>query len=118
VQAAILAVHTAAPSSAETDWKQISQLYGLLAEINPSPVIELNRAIAVGMADGFEHALTLIDKIELPDYYLLPASRADLLRRLGRRDEAAKAYRAALKLVSNEAERRYLERRLKEVDQD
>ncbi|HEU5080823.1 MAG TPA: RNA polymerase sigma factor [Opitutaceae bacterium] len=115
VQAAILAVHTAAATSEETDWKQISALYGVLAQINPSPVIELNRAIAVGMADGFEHALTLIDKIELPDYYLLPASRADLLRRLGRNEEAAKAYRSALKLVSNEAERRYLERRLQEV---
>jgi RNA polymerase sigma-70 factor (ECF subfamily) len=78
-------------------------------------VVELNRAVAIAMADGFEHGLALLDNIHLPGYHLLPAARADLLRRLGRRAEAAAAYRQALALVTNEAERRFLERRLHEV---
>ncbi len=115
VQAAIAALHAEAPSVRETDWPQIAALYGVLAGIHPSPVVELNRAIAIAMADGLEHGLALLDTIHLPGYHLLPAARADLLRRLGRRAEAAEAYRQALALVTNEAERRFLERRLAEV---
>lgn len=115
VHAAIAALHAQASSPAETDWPQIALLYGLLAQLSPSPVIELNRAVAVAMADGFEKGLALIDQIELPHYHLLPAARADLLRRLKRPSEAAVAYRKALSLVTNEAERRFLERRLAEV---
>jgi len=87
----------------------------VLAGLHPSPVVELNRAVAVAMADGIEHGLALLETVHLPGYYLLPAARADLLRRLGRRPEAAQAYRDALVLVTNDAERRYLERRLAEV---
>ena len=115
VQAAIAALHAQAPTAGETDWPQIAALYGVLASIYPSPVVELNRAVAIAMADGPEHGLALLQNIDLPGYHLLPAARADLLRRLGRRDEAASAYREALALVTNDAERRYLERRLREV---
>jgi RNA polymerase sigma-70 factor (ECF subfamily) len=115
IQAAIAALHTQAPSAHDTDWPQIAALYGVLAGIHPSPVIELNRAVAIAMADGLEHGLALLDTIHLPGYHLLPAVRADLLRRLGRRAAAATAYRQALALVTNKAERRYLERRLAEV---
>ncbi len=115
VQAAIAALHASAPSLPETDWAQIAALYGVLAQLHPSPVVELNRAIAVAMADGLEKGLVLLDKIDLPGYHLLPAARADLLRRLGRLAKAAAAYREALALVTNDAERRYLERRLAEV---
>jgi RNA polymerase sigma-70 factor, ECF subfamily len=115
VQAAIAALHAKAPSARETDWPQIAALYGVLAGIHPSPVVELNRAVAIAMADGLEHGLTLLDAIHLPGYHLLPAARADLLRRLGRHAEAAEAYRHALALVTNAAERRFLERRLAEV---
>ncbi len=115
LQAAIAAVHAQAPSARDTDWAQIAGLYGVLARVHPSPVVELNRAVAIAMADGYEQGLALIDAIELPNYYLLPAARADLLRRLGRRGEAAAAYRQALGLVTNDAERRFLERRLAEV---
>ena len=87
----------------------------MLAGIHPSPVVALNRAVAIAMADGLEHGLALLDTIDLPGYHLLPAARADLLRRLGRRAEAATAYRQALALVTNEAERRFLEQRLMEV---
>ncbi len=115
LQAAIAALHAGAPTARETDWPQIAALYGVLAGIHPSPVVELNRAVAVAMADGPERGLALLDTIHLPGYHLLPAARADLLRRLGRAGEAAAAYREALALVTNEAERRFLERRLAEV---
>jgi RNA polymerase sigma-70 factor (ECF subfamily) len=115
VQAAIAALHAQAPSARDTDWRQIAALYSVLMDLHPSPVVALNRAVAIAMADGLEHGLALLDTIQLPGYHLLPAARADLLRRLGRRAEAAAAYRQALALVTNEAERRYLKRRLAEV---
>jgi len=115
IQAAIAGLHAQAASAAATDWAQIAALYGILATVDPSPVVELNRAVAVAMADGLERGLALLETIQLPGYHLLPAARADLLRRLGRRAEAAESYRAALALVTNDAERRFLERRLREV---
>jgi RNA polymerase sigma-70 factor, ECF subfamily len=115
VQAAIAGLHAQAESARETDWPQIAALYGVLAVIHPSPVVELNRAAAVAMADGLERGLALLDTIDLPGYHLLPAARADLLRRLGLPARAAEAYREALALVTNDAERRYLEKRLAEV---
>lgn len=115
VQAAIAALHAGAPTAGETDWRQIAALYGVLASLQPSPVVELNRAVAVAMADGLEQGLALLETLHLPRYHLLPAARADLLRRLGRRAEAAAAYREALSLVTNAAERRFLEGRLREV---
>lgn len=115
IQAAVAALHAGAATSAETDWPQIAALYAMLARLHPSPIVDLNRAVAVAMTEGPERGLALMADLELPNYYLLPAARADLLRRLGRRAEAAKAYRAALALVTNEAEKRYLERRLAEV---
>jgi RNA polymerase sigma-70 factor (ECF subfamily) len=115
VQAAVAALHAEAPRAAETDWRQIAALYGVLASIDPSPVVELNRAVAVAMAEGCERGLALLEAIELPGYHLLPAARADLLRRLGRNEAAAAAYREALALVTNDAERGFLERRLAEV---
>jgi RNA polymerase sigma-70 factor (ECF subfamily) len=119
VQAAIAACHAEASEAGDTDWAQIAGLYGQLSTMIPSPVIELNRAVAISMADGPAAGLGLIDELEaegaLAGYYLLPAARADLLRRLHRFDEAAHAYRVALGLVTTDAERRYLERRLHEV---
>ena len=115
LQAAIAALHTRAPSAGETDWPQIAALYGVLARIHPSPVIELNRAVAIAMAGEIDRGLALLGTLELPGYHLLPAARADLLRRLGRRAEAAAAYREALALVTNAAERSFLERRLAET---
>jgi RNA polymerase sigma-70 factor (ECF subfamily) len=115
VQAAIAALHAQAPTARETDWSQIASLYGVLANLQPSPVVELNRAVAIAMAEGVDKGLALIDELKIPGYHLLPAARADLLRRLGRKAEAAAAYRAALSLVKNDAERRFLERRLAEV---
>jgi len=115
VQAAIAALHAQAGSERETDWPQIAALYGILAAIYPSPVVELNRAVAVAMADGPLQGLALLDNLHLPGYHLLPAARADLLRRLGRNAAAAAAYREALALVKNQAERRFLEGRLSEV---
>jgi RNA polymerase sigma-70 factor (ECF subfamily) len=115
VQAAIAALHATAPKAADTDWRQIAALYRVLADIYPSPVVELNRAVAVAMAEGHERGLALLERLDLPGYYLLPAARADLLRRLGRNAEAAVAYREALELVTNDAERRFLQRRLTEV---
>jgi RNA polymerase sigma-70 factor, ECF subfamily len=119
LQAAIAAVHARAARSEDTAWKEIATLYGLLARIQPSPVVELNRAIAVAMAEGAERGLLLLDALEargeLEDYRLLAAARADLLRRAGRRRDAAESYRRALALGGNEGERRFLERRLKEV---
>jgi RNA polymerase sigma-70 factor (ECF subfamily) len=119
VQAAIAACHATAADAAATDWTEIAALYAELARLTPSPVVELNRAVAVAMAEGPEAGLALVDSVEaggaLARYHLLPATRADLLRRLGRRAEAAAAYSRALDLVVGDAERRYLERRLAEV---
>jgi RNA polymerase sigma-70 factor (ECF subfamily) len=119
VQAAIAACHATARDAADTDWPQIAVLYGELVRMTPSPVVELNRAVAVAMADGPAAGLTLVDRLDasgaLAGYHLLPATRADLLRRLGRSEEAAAAYRRALDLVSVDAERDYLSDRLAEV---
>jgi RNA polymerase sigma-70 factor (ECF subfamily) len=115
VQAAIAALHATAKIYGQTDWVQIARWYGVLAEVHPSPIVELNRAAAVAMSEGFERGLALMAGIELPGYHRLPAARGDLLLRLGRRTEAAKAFREALGLVTNEAERRLLERRLAEA---
>jgi RNA polymerase sigma-70 factor (ECF subfamily) len=115
VQAAIASLHVRASIPEETDWRRIAALYSLLYAIQPTPVVALNRAVAVAMADGLETGLELLDKIHLPGYHLLPATRADLLRRLGRHEEAAGHYRQALELVTQGAERRFLERRLEEV---
>jgi RNA polymerase sigma-70 factor, ECF subfamily len=115
VQAAIAALHARARSAAETDWAQIASLYAVLAQLQPSPVVELNRAVAVALSEGIEKGLAMMNALKLPGYHLLPAARADLLRRLGRKHDAASAYREALSLVTNEAERRFLERRLAEV---
>jgi RNA polymerase sigma-70 factor, ECF subfamily len=119
LQAAIAAIHAQAPTPAATDWPQIAALYGMLARIHPTPVVELNRAVAVAMAAGIEPGLALVEDLdrrgELAGYHLLPVARAELLRRLGRHPEAAAAYRRALTLVSNEAERRHLEKRLREI---
>jgi RNA polymerase sigma-70 factor, ECF subfamily len=119
LQAAIAAVHAEAERAEDTDWRRIARLYELLARAQPTPVVELNRAVAVAMADGPAAGLDLIDGLErrgeLARYHLLPAARADLLRRLGRRAEAADAYRRALDLVGTGPERRFLERRLAEV---
>jgi RNA polymerase sigma-70 factor (ECF subfamily) len=120
VQAAIAAVHAQAESAADTDWPQIAALYSVLARLTPSPVVELNRAVAVAMAEGPARGLELLDDLdargELAHYHLLPAARADLLRRIGRTGEAAEAYRAAIGLAGNDAERRFLVRRLAELD--
>jgi RNA polymerase sigma-70 factor (ECF subfamily) len=120
VQAAIAACHASAPAAPATDWHEIAALYTELVRWVPSPVVELNRAVAVAMADGPERGLALVDDLDargvLRGYYLLPATRADLLRRLDRPAAAAIAYRDALALVTTDAERRYLERRLGEVD--
>ncbi len=120
VQAAIAALHAQARRPEETDWRQIAALYGVLLRLNPSPVVELNRAVAVAQAEGPEEGLRLLDDLEergaLASYHLLPAARADLLKKLGRFEEAAAAYRRALSLVANEPERRFLERRLAEVE--
>ena len=119
VQAAIASIHAQAPSSAATDWAQIVQLYDMLMQSNPSPVVELNRAVAVAMRDGPAAGLTLIDAIlargDLGSYHLAHASRADLCRRLGRIAEARASYERALSLTQQEPERRFLERRLSEL---
>ena len=119
LQAAIAALHAEPESPQATDWPQVAVLYGELARVQPGPVVELNRAAAVGMAAGPQVGLRLIDAIEaggeLERYHLLHASRADLLRRAGRPAEAAAAYRRALDLCTNPIEARYLDRRLREV---
>jgi RNA polymerase sigma-70 factor (ECF subfamily) len=114
LQGAIAAVHALAASAGETDWSQIASPYDRLVLVDSTPVVHLNRAIAIAMSRGFEEGLAQLETIELPGYHLLPAARADLLRRLGRRQEAAASYRQAFALVSNEAERRFLARRLAE----
>jgi RNA polymerase sigma-70 factor, ECF subfamily len=119
LQAAIAAVHAVAPSVEATDWAQIVQLYDMLLEADPSPVVELNRAVAVAMRDGPAVGLALIDSLidrgELADYHPVHAVRADLNRRLGRTEEAAASYRRALNLARQEPERRYLAKRLAEI---
>ena len=119
IQAAISAVHAEAPSLAATDWNEIVGLYDVLLQREASPVVELNRAVAVAMRDGPEAGLSMIDAIltrgDLVDYRLAHAARADLLRRLGRNKEAQKAYERALALTQQEPERRFLEKRLREV---
>jgi RNA polymerase sigma-70 factor, ECF subfamily len=119
LQAAIVAVHCQAPRAEETDWAQILRLYDVLQRVQPSPVVALNRAVAVAMVDGPRPALALVEALaaagDLDGYHLLHAARADLLRRLGSAPEAARSYARALELVTNESERRFLERRLREV---
>ena len=119
VQAAIAAVHCRASRAEDTDWSQIVRLYDVLEQMQPSPIVELNRAVAVAMLEGPRTGLALIDALaasnDLEKYHLLHAARADLLRRLGGFAEAAKSYDRALELATNESERRYLERRLREV---
>jgi RNA polymerase sigma-70 factor, ECF subfamily len=119
LQAAIAACHAEAAEAAETDWRQIALLYGELRRVIPSAVVELNRAVAVAMADGPAAGLALVDDLAasgvLTGYYLLAATRADLLRRLDQREDAAASYREALDLAATEPERRYLARRLAEV---
>jgi RNA polymerase sigma-70 factor, ECF subfamily len=119
LQAAIAAQHCRAAQAEETDWPQIVRLYDLLERLQPSPIVSLNRAVAVAMLDGPRSGLALIDALagsgELDAYHLLHAARADLLRRAGSFAEAAKSYARALALVTNDSERRFLERRLREV---
>jgi RNA polymerase sigma-70 factor (ECF subfamily) len=111
LQAAINAVHTDAASATETDWWQILQLYEQLYAISPTPIIALNRAVAVAEVHGAAAGLAELDALDLPAYHLVHSTRADLLRRLGRAAEAADQYDRALALVTNAAERRFLEHR-------
>ena len=119
VLAAIAACHASAPAADGTDWAEVTALYDQLCDMVPSPVLALNKAVAVAMSEGPDTGLLLVDEIEeggaLPDYYLLPATRADLLRRLGRAEDAAPHYRRALELAPTDAERRFLAKRLAEV---
>ena len=121
LQAAIAAVHSEASNAASTDWPQIVALYSVLARADPSPVVELNRAVAVAMRDGPEAGLALIDTIfargELTEYHLAHSARADLCRRLGRKPEARLSYERALALTQQEPERRFLENRLRECSE-
>jgi len=120
VQAAISVLHAQARHPEETDWEQIVALYDVLYEMLPSPVVELNRAVAVAMSDGIESGLILLDRLadmgKLDHYYLFHAARADLLRRIGKLDEAHTAYTRALELCQNNTERSFLRRRLAEID--
>jgi RNA polymerase sigma-70 factor (ECF subfamily) len=120
LQAAIVAVHAETPDAGATDWAQIVGLYELLARVDPSPVVDLNRAVAVAMRDGPDAGLALVDAIlargDLSDYRLAHAARADLCRRLGRKEEARASYERALALTRQEPERRFLERRLAELE--
>jgi RNA polymerase sigma-70 factor (ECF subfamily) len=121
LQAALAAEHCRAPNAAQTDWARIVRMYDRLQELYPSPVVELNRAVAVAMAEGPEAGLALVDGIikrgELSGYHLIYAARADLCRRLGRNEEARAAYERALSLAQQEVERRYLRRRLAGLDE-
>jgi RNA polymerase sigma-70 factor (ECF subfamily) len=119
LQAAIAALHCQAPRAEETDWAQIASLYRVLERVQPSPVVTLNHAVAIAMTEGAERGLALIDRVaasgELDDYHLLHAARADLLRRTGAMADAARSYERAIALAGNDSERRFLERRLREV---
>jgi RNA polymerase sigma-70 factor (ECF subfamily) len=119
LQAAIAALHCRAARAEDTDWRQILRLYGVLEQIQPSPIVSLNRAVAVAMVHGPAPALELIDRLsaagDLDGYHLLHSARADLLRRAGSPEQAAQSYARALALVTNDSERRFLERRLREV---
>jgi RNA polymerase sigma-70 factor (ECF subfamily) len=116
LQAAIAALHCRSERAEDTDWRSIATLYERLGRLMPSPIVELNRAVAVAMADGPARGLELVDALEgLEHYRLLHSTRADLLRRLERPDEAADEYRRALELTTNRAERAFLERRLREL---
>jgi RNA polymerase sigma-70 factor, ECF subfamily len=119
LEAAIAAEHCKAARAEDTDWPRIVRLYDLLQQLLPSPVVALNRAVAIAMASGPRTALPIIDELaasgELEDYHLLHAARADMLRRLGNNEEAAQSYELALNLVTNDSERRFLERRLRDV---
>ena len=121
LQAAIAAIHAEAATPAETDWQEIAALYQELMRLTPSPIVALNRAVAVAMSEGLERGLAQIDQLgasgALEDYHLFYAARADILRRMGRRTEAAEAYTAALRLVTNHVEKDYLRERLKQVTQ-
>jgi RNA polymerase sigma-70 factor, ECF subfamily len=120
IQAAIAAVHAAAAEAAKTDWAQIVGLYDVLTRIEPSPIVELNRAVAVAMRDGPLAGLVLIEGLfnrgELADYHLAHAARADMCRRLGRHAEARSFYKSALALTKQEPERRFLEQRLSSLE--
>jgi RNA polymerase sigma-70 factor (ECF subfamily) len=116
IQAAIAALHVEPPRAEETDWRQIAALYDELLRRTGSPVVELNRAVAIAMRDDPETGLTLVDAIDgLDGYHLWHAARADLLRRLGRTEDARSAYTRALDLAGTEPERRFLERRLRDL---
>jgi RNA polymerase sigma-70 factor (ECF subfamily) len=119
LQAAIAAVHAEAKTPEQTDWKQVAALYQELMRLHNSPVVALNRAVAVAMSDGIEAGLALIDTLgnsgELDSYYLYHAARADLLRRLGESAGALQAYEKALSLTTNAVERRFLRRRISEL---
>jgi RNA polymerase sigma-70 factor (ECF subfamily) len=119
LQAAIAAIHARSSSAATTDWRQITLLYDRLLQIQPSPVVELNRAVAVAMCDGLEQGLLLIDDLlareHLSNYHLAHAARADLCRRLGRIEEARASYEKALSLAVQEPDRRFLARRIEEL---
>ena len=121
LQAAIAALHCQATRAEDTDWPQILRLYDLLEKVQPSPIVSLNRAVAVAMVNGPQPALELIDSLaaqgDLDEYHLLHAARADLFRRDGKFESAANSYKRALELVTNESERRYLERRLRDLTQ-
>jgi len=119
IQAAIAALHCDAARPEDTDWRQIVALYDLLLQLRPSPVVALNRAVAVAMAEGPQAGLAVIDQLEddLAKYHLFHAARADLLRRMGSWKDSAQSYQRALLLVTNDSEKRYLERRLREVQQ-
>jgi RNA polymerase sigma-70 factor (ECF subfamily) len=120
LQAAIASVHADAPDATATDWKQVAALYDLLMGMEPSPVVELNRAVAMAMRDGPDAGLALIEDIlargDLADYHLAHAARADFCRQLGKTADARASYEMALTLVSQDPERRFLERRLAELD--
>ena len=120
IQAAIAAVHARAFRASDTDWHEIEALYAYLMRLQPTPVVELNHAVAIAMSGGAERGLQIIDSIrargELQDYHLLWAARADLLRRLGQFVDAIESYRIALRLASSEPERRFLERRIQEIE--
>jgi len=117
LQAAIAALHCQAPRAEDTDWKQIVRLYDFLERVQPSPIVSLNRAVAIAMINGAEAALLLLDAIssELDSYHLFHAARADLLRRIGNVKESAKSYKRAIALVANDNECRFLARRLDEL---